>query len=132
MPRLYFENPMGCIYEHPDGYALLRYRPARRTGADVQTFLAYTGRLLQLRGWHKMLSDQRLLLPFTAAEQALILDYWQARHAQLGAVVGAVIVSQDVFTRLSFQHIKQQAQGALTYRLFEQEAEAAAWLAQQA
>lgn len=121
---------MGRILEHPHGYALLRYHPGHRILADVQGFLTHTGRLLQLRGWHRMLSDQRLLTPFTETEQALILDYWQARHFALGPTVGAVLLAHNVFTRLSFNHIREQAHGALRYRVFDQEAEeeAAAWL----
>jgi len=130
MPRFYFENAMGRLYEHPDGYVLLRYHPGSRALSDVQGVLNYTGRLLQLRGWHKLLSDQRQLTPFTPEEQAVILAYWQTRQAQHGSVSGAVLLSHDVFTRLSFSQIRHQAEGALSYRVFEQEAEAAAWLRQ--
>lgn len=84
MALLYFENTMGRIYEHPAGFALLRYRAGRRSLSDVQAFLVHTGRLLQQRGWRKMLSDQRLLTPFTEVEQALILDYWQAHTSPWG------------------------------------------------
>ncbi|MBC6988667.1 hypothetical protein [Hymenobacter sp. BT491] len=131
MARLYFENALGRILEHADGYAWLHYHAGARNLADVQAFLVHTGRLLQRRGWHKMLSDQRLLKPFTEADQALILDYWRARRVEAGPVTGAVLLSQDVFTRLSFSQIRHQANGVLAYRLFEKEAEATAWLSQQ-
>jgi hypothetical protein len=84
MLPVYFENAMGRILEHPNGYALLRYDPGRRSLVDVQNYLLHTGRLLHRQGWHKILSDQRLLTPFTQEEQALILDFWQARHFTLG------------------------------------------------
>lgn len=125
---LYFENAMGRILEHPDGYAVLRYHSSRRTLADVEQFLQQTGGLLQRRRWRRLFSDQRLLSPFTEDEQALILDYWQARHFTAGSVTGAVLLSHNVFTRLSFHQIQEQARGALHYRLFEHEAEATAWL----
>lgn len=132
MLPVYFENAMGCIIEHPDGYALLRYHPGGRSLVDVQNYLTHTGRLLHRKGWHKMLSDQRLLTPFTEEEQALILDFWQARHFMCGPTIGAVLLSHNAFTRLSFHHIREQAQGALRYQLFEDEAKAAAWLRQAA
>ena len=119
MALLYFENAMGSILEHPNGYAWLRYHPGQRTLSDVQGFLAHTGRLLQRYGWYRLLSDQRLLLPFTEDERLLIIDYWQTRQIVYGMVTGAVVLSQDVFTRLSFSQIQQQAKGALMYRVFE-------------
>ncbi|RPD44084.1 hypothetical protein DNI29_22050 [Hymenobacter sediminis] len=119
---------MASIFAHPDGYVLLRYHPGPRTLADVQNVLTHTGKLLTLRNWHKLLSDQRQLSPFTEDEQALILDYWQARHFAAGLTLGAVLLSQNVFTRLSFHTIREQAYGALRYQVFEDEAEAAAWL----
>lgn len=130
MALLYFENAMGRILEHPNGYAWLRYYPGQRTLSDVQGFLTHTGRLLQRYGWHRLLSDQRLLLPFTEDERLLILDYWQTRQIAYGMVTGAVVLSQDVFTRLSFSQIQQRAKGALMYRVFEQENDAVNWLSQ--
>lgn len=130
MASLYYENAMGRLYAHPADYALLRYSPGPRTLVDVQGILTHTGRLLHLRGWQKLLSDQRQLRPFSEQEQALILQYWHTRSHLYGPVTGAVVVAQDVFTRLSFSRIRHEAQQALRYRLFEQEAEAAAWLAQ--
>ncbi|MDF7815189.1 hypothetical protein [Hymenobacter sp. YC55] len=131
LPVLYFDNPMGRIFAHPDGYALLRYQAGHRTLADVHDFLVHTGRLLQHRRWLKFLSDQRQLTPFTEAERALILDYWQARHFTLGPTVGAVLAALDTAAHRSFVRVWDEAHGALRYRLFENEAEAAAWLVAQ-
>jgi len=128
MPQLYFENAMGRLYAHPAGYALLRYHASPRSLLDVHDTLIHVGRLLQRQGWHKLLSDQRQLLPFTESEQALILDYWQARYFMMGPTIGAVLPSSDKETYQSFTHIWEQAHGALRYRLFDNEIEAAAWL----
>ncbi|WP_375435952.1 hypothetical protein [uncultured Hymenobacter sp.] len=130
MAQLYFENAMGRIFEHPNGYAWLCYHSGQRTLSDVQGFLTHTGRLLQRYGWHRMLSDQRVMLPFTEDERLLILDYWQKRYLAYGLVTGAVVLSHDVFTRLSFSQIQQQAQGVLSYRMFELEEAAISWLTQ--
>ncbi|TGD82564.1 hypothetical protein [Hymenobacter wooponensis] len=130
MPLLYFENAMGRILEHPNGYALIRYHSGKRTLADVQDLLTNLGRLLQKRGWFKMLSDQRLLSPLSEEEQALALDYWQNRHFLFGATVGAVIMANNQSTRLSFARIREQANGSLRYRQFENELAADFWLTQ--
>lgn len=112
MARLYFKNALGRILEHPNGYAWLRYQPNQWALSDVQGFLTHTSRLLQRYGWHRMLSDQRLLLPFTEDERLLILDYWQTRHLAYGPVTGTVVLSQDVFTRLSFSHSRPRARSS--------------------
>jgi hypothetical protein len=131
MPQLYFENVVGCLYAHPEGYAVLRYHAGPRSLLDVHDALLHVGRLLQRRGWHKFLSDQRQLSPFTENEQALILDYWQARHFTIGPTIGAVLPSANVLAYHSFTQIWEQAYGALRYRLFNEEAEATAWLVAQ-
>ncbi|WP_086597362.1 PIN domain-containing protein [Hymenobacter crusticola] len=128
MPTLYFKNAMGQLWAHPDGCAVLRYQAAPRTLSEVHAMLLETGRLLQLKGWHKTLSDQRQLTPLTPDEQELILHYWQTRKIALGPAIIAVLLAHDVFTRLSFSQVRHQAEGALLYRTFEQEAEAMAWL----
>lgn len=127
--RLYFENTVGRIWEHPDGYALVQYHAGPRKFAHLQAFLTHTGRLLQLRGWHKILGDQRLMAPFTEEESRWIVEYWLSQDNQRGEVQGAVLVPQDVFARLSLSNVMQEAKAAaLTYRLFDNEADAAAWL----
>jgi hypothetical protein len=46
-------------------------------------------------------------------------------------VYGAVILPEDEFARLSVNQVMQEAQAAaLTYRLFDNEAAAVAWLKQ--
>ena len=66
---VYFENAVGRISEHEHGYAVVGYKPGKRVFTDFQAFLLHLSRLLQRRGWHKALSDQRALSPFTEQEQ---------------------------------------------------------------
>lgn len=128
MPQLYFENVVGRTYAYPAGYALLRYHPGPRSLLDFHEFLLHTGRLLQRRRWHKMLSDQRQLAPYTETEQALLLDYWQARHFTHGQTVSAVLLAADAATSCAFTHVWEEARGAVPYLLFNDETLAAAWL----
>lgn len=128
MPQLLFENAMERIYAHPEGYALLRYHPGSRSLLDFHDFLLYTGRLLQRRRWHKMLSDQRQLAPYSENEQALLLDYWQARHFTHGRTISAVLLAPNATTHCAFTHVWEEARGSVTYRFFDDEAQATAWL----
>ncbi|TGE25402.1 hypothetical protein E5K00_09495 [Hymenobacter aquaticus] len=130
-PRLYFENPVGRLLEHPTGYAIVEYNAGTRKLSDMQAFLTHASQLLQSRGWRKMLGDQHLMSPFTDDERAWIKDFWVSRTAAGSTIYGAVILPQDVFARLSLSLVMSEAQeSALTYRLFDNEADATQWLAQ--
>ncbi|TGE29597.1 hypothetical protein [Hymenobacter metallicola] len=130
-PRLYFENPVGRLLEHPDGYAIVAYNPGKRSLGDMQAFLTHASQLLRTRGWRKMLGDQQLMSPYTEEERTWIQDYWVTRTAQGEEIYGAVILPQDVFARLSVNLVMKEAHAsALTYRLFDNERDAKAWLDQ--
>ncbi|HEX8659672.1 MAG TPA: hypothetical protein VF690_19170 [Hymenobacter sp.] len=128
--RLYFENPVGRVLEHPDGYAVMRYAAGPRDLATFQALLTHTNHLLRRHGWHQILTDERAMAPFTEEERTWFNEFWLARSASDNyELYGAVIVPQDVFTRLSLNLIMNDSrQSALTYRLFDTEAEAVAWL----
>jgi hypothetical protein len=131
-PRLYFENAVGRLYGHPDGYALVQFQPGSRTFSDLQTLLTQVRRLLELHRWNRFLNDQRLLDPYNPAEAAWIVSHWRntaAEHPE--GLYGAVVMSHNVFTRLVMGQIVQEANSAsMHFRRFETEAEATAWLKQ--
>ncbi|GAB3243577.1 hypothetical protein GCM10027346_40440 [Hymenobacter seoulensis] len=129
--RLYFENPVGRILEHPDGYVLIRYHAGPRDLFHLQAFLTHTGRLLQLRKWNKLFGDQRLMEPFTDEEGQWIVEYWLSESNQNWPVYGAVLVAPEALASLPEALRSQPAHaGALTYRLFDDEQAAATWLLQ--
>ncbi|QIX60218.1 hypothetical protein FY528_01130 [Hymenobacter lutimineralis] len=130
--RLYFENPVGRVLEHPDGYAYIQYHPGPRKLHHLQAFLTHTSQLLRLRNWNKLLGDQRQMAPFTPEESEWIVDYWLSAKNQGSSVYGAVLLPEDVFARLSVNNMLQEAKAAaLTYRMFSSEADAIVWLRQQ-
>ncbi|MBD2767590.1 hypothetical protein IC235_06760 [Hymenobacter sp. BT664] len=131
--RLYFENSVGRVLEHPDGYALVRYAAGQRDFAFFRAFLTHTGHLLRRYGWHQLLADQRATAPFTDEERTWVHEYWRARSERGGDELhSAVILPQGLLNRLSPTLLMNDSQpSALTYRLFEAEAEAVAWLHQQ-
>ena len=131
-PKLYFDNPVGRVLEHPDGYAHVEFEPGPRLLQHLQAFLIQIGQLLRSRGWNKMFSDQRQMAPFVPEESSWIVDYW-LNIAQQGtnAIYGAVLLPHDVFARLSVSQVMSEAKtAALTYRMFDTEADARAWLRQ--
>ncbi|OGX86486.1 hypothetical protein [Hymenobacter glacialis] len=130
--RLYFENAVGRLYEHPDGYALFQYNDGKHTLPDLQGLFSHLRNVLERNNWHHFLTDQRLLTPFSPEEVAWCVDFWRATAARHPAgLYGAVVMSHNVFTRLAMGQIVQEANGAPMYfRRFETEAEATAWLAQ--
>jgi hypothetical protein len=129
---LYFENAAGRLLEHPDQYVIFQYHAGKRKFADLQALLTHTGILLRRNNWHKLLGDQRLMVPFTEEESKWIVEYWlDGPQQRAGGLYGAILVAHDVFARLSMSQIMHEAQAAsLTYRLFEHEKEAATWLRQ--
>lgn len=129
-PKLYFENAAGRVLEHPDGYAIFQYHAGPRKFHHLQALLVHIGNLLQRNGWNRLLGDQRLMAPFTDEESAWIVDYWldSSRHGPDG-IYGAVLLAHDVFARLSNVQVMHDAKAAaLTYRLFDTEEAAVAWL----
>lgn len=123
---LYFQNPVGRLLEHPQGYAVVEYRPGPRQLSDLQGLLAQLVRLLTQRGWDKVLADQRLMQPYTPDESEWIRANWLTR----GVVFrGAILLPHDVFARLASSQLVHEAKAAsLSYRLFEELATAEAWL----
>ncbi len=116
--------------EHPDGYALVAYNDGPRDFATFQAFLTHTSQLLRRHNWHKMLADQRKMQPYSDEERSWINDYWLRQKAIDGYLLyGALLVPRDVFARLALNLVLNDSQqSALTYRLFDEEAEAVAWL----
>ncbi|UYZ59729.1 hypothetical protein [Hymenobacter latericus] len=130
--RLYFENPVGRVLEHPGGFAVVLYHPGKRKLHHLQAFLTHTSRLLQLRNWNKLLGDQRLMAPFTDEESQWIVGYWLSQERQDSTIYGAVLLPNDVFARLSVNNMMHEAKAAaLTYRMFDNEPDAIAWLVRQ-
>ena len=127
---IYFENAVATLREHPDGYVVFAYKPGKRELTDLQAILTHLRNLLNRRNWYKILGDQRLMSPFTEEENAWIIEYWLTVTRQRpGGIYAAVLLANDVFARLAANQLRHEnRESALTYRLFEHELEAAAWL----
>jgi hypothetical protein len=127
---LYFANSVGRLLAPKAGYALLRLHTGPHSLDHVKAFFAHTSQLLRSRGWDKLLVDQRAGHFFTTADQAWLEDYWLARQQREGrALYGALLLTPEAFADLTYKAREQAAQvSTLTYRPFEDQATAVAWL----
>ena len=127
---LYSENSIGRIWEEPEGYLRLEYKSNPREEAQFRPLLTHTAQVLSRHHWPNMLVDQRQMSPFTPAEQTWMAGEWlpKAVHEH-GYRYGAVLVAHNVFARLAMTQLVLSARDLPhTYRTFEDEAEAVAWL----
>ncbi len=129
---LYFENAAGQIREHPAGYAVICYSVGKRQPEAFEALAVQLGRLLLLRGWHRLLSDQRELAPLSDAEKTWITEEWlTGKVLRPAALWEAILIPSDVFARLSVGQIFNQttaAAGTITLQSFTEEAAAHAYL----
>jgi len=127
---LYFENSAGRVWEEPAGYLRLEYRTGPRKEHHFRALLTHVGHALTRRAWNRLLVDQREMEPYSPGEQAWMSTEWLPRAVhEAGYRYGAVLVAHNVFARLAMDQLAMATRGLPhTYRMFEGEAEAAAWL----
>ena len=129
---LYFENTAGQVYEHAQGYAIIRYSAGKREAGSFEALGTAIGKLLTLRKWQRFLSDQRLLTPLTETEKRWVADSWVTNSMGRPPFLReAVVLSNDVFTRLGITEILSQATalaGGLVVQYFTEDAPALAFL----
>ncbi|RSK49891.1 hypothetical protein [Hymenobacter rigui] len=133
IPTLYFENQAARILEDPAGYLRVIWKPQERDHLTFSSVFNHMAQALQRHGWSKILVDQRHMSAFNTVEQQWIVREWLPRAVLDGGYrFGAVIVAEDVFTRLATAYVTTSVQNLpLVYRTFSDEASAAAWLQQQ-
>lgn len=127
---LYFENSIGRLWEEPTGYLRLEYKPSLREVVQFRALLTHAARALSRHQWPNMLIDQRQMSPFTPAEQAWMAGEWlpKAVHEH-GYRHGAILMAHNVFARLAMTQLVFGTRDLPhTYRTFDNEAEAVAWL----
>ncbi|MBX0291721.1 hypothetical protein K3G63_14820 [Hymenobacter sp. HSC-4F20] len=132
-PVLYFENAAGKLFEDPAGFIRATWSGNTYGFSDVQGLFTHMMQGLQRRRWGRILVNQQAMRPFTSQEQQWIAEQWLPQAVAVGGYrYGAVVVSPEVMVRLATAYITTQSQSlALTYRSFDSEAAAQAWLLQQ-
>jgi hypothetical protein len=129
-PTIYFKNNAGCVWEEPAGYLRLEYYPGPRLEAQFRALLTHARQAMQRHSRGRMLVNQQQMSPFTAAEEIWMMNDWLPQAVrENGYRHGAVLVAHDVFARLAMTGIVMTSRKlGHTYRNFEQESEAVAWL----
>ena len=130
MSTVYFNNPACQLLEEPAGFLRAIWSREERNPTQFNAVFNHMIQALRRYGWSKILIDQRQMRAFTAAEQQWIAREWLPRAVLEGGYRhGAIIVSEDVFTRLATAYVTTAVQNLpLVYRTFPDEAAAVAWL----
>lgn len=129
---IYFHSSAGLVLEHArEGYAELRYLPSKRQPGDLAALLTQLGRLLLARNWHKFLSDNRQITPYSADEKQWFASQWlTGKTPHPDPLTGVIVLPEAVVARLSFLEMSMRAsEASLRYRTFQQVDEALAYLA---
>lgn len=101
--RIYFENAVGRLLEHPvEQYLLVEYGTGPRQPLELQAFLTHAGQLLAQRGWDRV-QQQGVMPAFTPAERAWITTYWATNMHHPIDLYAALLLPHDVFVQLSYQ-----------------------------
>lgn len=130
--RVYFENAAGRVEEDPAGFLRTTWSQVARRPEDTRAIFVHMMRGLSHNKWSRMLINQMNMQPFSAQEQEWVAQEWLPQAVEAGYRYGAVVVSTNVMVRLATAYITTQAPAsALTYRSFETDAQAVAWLLQQ-
>ena len=127
---LYFENMAGRVWEEPEQYLRLEYRSGPREEAQFRALLTHLAQALLRRQWQRILVDQRVMVPFSASEQAWMTTHWLPQAVrECGYRYGAVVLAQNVFARLAMTRLVMATRDLPhTYRNFEHDADALTWL----
>jgi hypothetical protein len=125
-----FQNPAGQLAADSAGFLRLTWAATPRTLADTQALLGHVTQALRTRGWAKVLGNQTAMLPFSAAEQQWVAQYWLPEAVQVGGYrYGAIVVSADTYARLATAYITTNVGGLpMRYRSFDDTEQAIAWL----
>lgn len=127
---IYFKNTIGCLWEEPGGYLRLDYYAGPREEVQFRALLTHARQAMQRRGWSRMLVNQQQMSPFTPGEETWMVNEWLPQAVrESGYRHGAVLVAHDVFARLAMTGLVMTSRKlGHTYRNFEEEKEAIAWL----
>ena len=128
---IYFKNSAGCVWEEPEHYLRLDYYAGPRQEGEFKALLTHARQAMQRHGWSRLLINQQQMKAFTPTEESWMINEWLPQAVrENGYRHGAVVVAHDVFARLAMTSlVLTSRQLGHTYRNFENEAEAADWLA---
>ena len=133
-PLLYFNNALGRVYDYAPDYVRIIWQTAPMTHLELRAVYEHTLHLLKRSGLRKVLSDHRLMPPYTPEDRDWLLRNWVPRAvAEAGYSHCAVVQAEDVFnhetTLRMVAEVNQRTTLAVQY--FDQLDPALTWLQSQ-
>jgi hypothetical protein len=114
---LYFTKAVGLVQEEAE-YGRLQYQPGPRRFDEFTVVLHQVTLALSRYRLGKLLLDQRLMTPYSPAEQVYVVQHWLPRTIVDGQYrYGAVVQAHEVFARLAIDTIRTQAPRTAAYLL---------------
>jgi hypothetical protein len=126
---LAFQNAVGKLYYHPQGYVRLAWGPERVALEALHGYYEQVLSLLLNTGARKILSDHGSRAPLSAAAQEWITRHWIPRAMTQARVRHCAIVEgADPMHRLATQSVVAAAPAGFIFQRFATLAEAKSWL----
>jgi hypothetical protein len=105
-----YQNAMGQITEHPDGYVLVHYYKSKWSIKELRALLERLGTILLLRGWQRILIDMRHIEPLTATEKAFLIEEWYSgKIARPTSLSTCYVLAENALARLSVHEMQEIA-----------------------
>ena len=130
-PTLYFNNALGRVYLYAPDYVRIDWQTAPMTRVDLRAVYEHTLHLLKRSGLRKVLSDHRLMPPYTPEDRDWLMYNWVPRAmVEAGYSHCAVVQAHDVFNHETTQRMVAEVNqtGLLTVQYFDQLDPALDWL----
>lgn len=125
----FFENAAGRLVPDLLGFLRLTWQAGPTSSADRRVLLEQMLRWLKQNGTGKVLADQRLMTPFSPADQEWINTDWTPRAVQDGNYrFRAILIAENVFARLATAAVMMPRRDEIAYQLFDEEEAAIKWL----
>ncbi|KUG09052.1 hypothetical protein [Solirubrum puertoriconensis] len=127
--RLYFENPVGRVFTHSEGYLRLEYKPGLRKLDELKALVHHLSNLYERAGYHRILVDQRQMREFTPAECTWVAEYWRKLAEGRPPLYRATLPPTASLARLAAANLLALASTvALVNKSFDDESQAVTWL----
>ncbi|HEX8506686.1 MAG TPA: hypothetical protein VF630_15085 [Hymenobacter sp.] len=132
-PTLYFNNALGRVYHCAPDYVRIDWQTAPMTRVELRAVYEHTLHLLKRGGLTKVLSDHRLMPPYTPEDRDWLVRNWVPRAIrEAGYARCAVVQAHNVFNRQATQQlVADAAQTGLVVQYFDELDPALAWLLNQ-
>ena len=131
---MYFNNALGRVYHYAPDYVRIDWQTAPMSRLELRAVYEHTLHLLRRSGLRKVLSDHRLMPPYTPEDRDWLLHNWVPRAiAEAGYSHCAVVQVDDEFNHQTTQQLAAEVaqQTKLAVQYFDQLAPAQTWLLSQ-